>query len=142
LQLRAVPTEMQLRVHRYLDEIWSLKQGVDEKEVLSQLPQYVLHDLLLSLNEQFLEKIPMIFGADTSALLKLNQQLTMTVATTGEFLCRFGELGRELHFVLSGEIYILGNPKVPLYVRRSQGRTDLTPGDTTLGDTSPTVCKK
>ena len=54
----------------------------------------------------------MFFGADTSALLEVNQHLTMTVATTGEFLCRFGELGRELHFVLSGEIHILNHLKV------------------------------
>jgi len=111
LQLREVPPEMQYRVHAYLDEIWSLKQGVDEKEVLRQLPQYLRHDLSWFLNKQFLEKIPMFFGADTSALLEVNQHLTMTVATTGEFLCRFGELGRELHFVLSGEIHILNHLK-------------------------------
>ena len=63
LQLREVPPEMQLRVHTYLDEYWSLKHGVDEQEVLSSLPHFIRHDLAWFLNQQFLEKIPMFFGA-------------------------------------------------------------------------------
>ena len=43
LQLREVPHEMQHRVHAYLDEIWSLKQGVAEK-CLSQ--RYDLYNSL------------------------------------------------------------------------------------------------
>jgi hypothetical protein len=62
LQLREIPAEMQLRVHTYLDEIWLLKHGVDEQEVLSSLPHFIRHDLAWFLNQQFLEKIPMFFG--------------------------------------------------------------------------------
>ena len=49
----------------------------------------------------------MFYGADTSALLEINRYLTINVATVGEFLSRAGELGRELYFVLSGEIHVL-----------------------------------
>ena len=62
LQLREIPAEMQLRVHRYRDEIWLLKHGVDEQEVLASLPHFIRHDLAWFLNQQFLEKIPMFFG--------------------------------------------------------------------------------
>jgi len=43
----------------------------------------------------------------TSALLEINRHLEMNVATNGEFLARDGELAREMHFILSGEIHIL-----------------------------------
>lgn len=49
----------------------------------------------------------MFYGADHAALLEINRHLATTVATHGEFLAREGEISREMHFVLSGEIHIL-----------------------------------
>ena len=57
-------------------------------------------------------------GADTSELLEVNRHLTMSVASTGEYLSRRDELGHDLHFVLSGEIHILdmmGEPDIQLF---------------------------
>ena len=106
MQLRDVPAPMQLRVHTYLDQIWRLKHGVDEKQVLNELPHYLRHDLSWFLNQQFLEKIPMFFGADSSAILEVNQHLVANVAGTGEYLARYGEIGHELHFILDGEVHV------------------------------------
>ena len=107
LKLREVPPEMQLRVHTYLDHVWTLKHGVEEREVLESLPAFIRHDLAWFLNQQFLAKIPMFFGADTSALLEVNRHLTINVATVDEYINRRGELGHDMHFVLSGEINVL-----------------------------------
>ena len=100
LQLREVPSEMQMRVHSYLDHVWMLKHGVEEKDVLQSLPAFLRHDLAWFLNQHFLARIPMFYGADTSALLELNQHLVMTVANTDEYVNRVGELGHEMHFLL------------------------------------------
>ena len=118
LQLREVPSEMQMRVHTYLDHVWMLKHGVEEKDVLQSLPAFLRHDLAWFLNQHFLARIPMFYGADTSALLELNQHLVMTVANTDEYVNRVGELGHEMHFLLSGEVHILGedgNPELQLF---------------------------
>jgi hypothetical protein len=34
LQIREMPAELQLRVHKYLDEVWRLKHGVEEHGIL------------------------------------------------------------------------------------------------------------
>ena len=82
LQLREIPAEMQLRVHRYLDEIWLLKHGVDEQEVLSSLPHFIRHDLSWFLNQQFLEKIPMFFGIMLFPMLVLALAERVTILPT------------------------------------------------------------
>jgi hypothetical protein len=106
LRIREIPEEMQTRVRGYLDELWQLKHGVDEQETLALLPTFLRHDLAWFLNQQFLEKLPMFFGADTSMILEVNRHLTMTVAPENEFVCRCGELAYEMHFVLTGKISI------------------------------------
>ena len=72
-----------------------------------QLPSFLQHDLAWFLNQQFLERLPMFVGADTSALLEINRHLVMSVATRSELLAHEGELAHEMHFILSGEVHIL-----------------------------------
>ena len=107
LQARDIPHELQMRVGEYFDNVWELKHGVEEHELLDQLPTYLRHDIAWFLNQQFLEKLPMFYGADASALLEINRYLVMTVANSGEYVARDGELNREIHFVLTGEVHIL-----------------------------------
>jgi len=84
-------------------------------ELLAQLPSFLRHDLAWFLNQQFLEKMPMFNDAGTSALLEINRHLILSVATEGELLAHEGELTREMHFILSGEVHILND----------QGRADI-----------------
>ena len=118
LQIRQVPTEMQERVRSYLDELWQLKHGVEERDALEKLPSFLRNDIRWFLNQQFLEKLPMFFGANMSMILEVNRRLVSTVAPEGELVCRKDELSQEMHFVLSGEIHILdedGKPDLELF---------------------------
>ena len=45
-----------------------LKHGVEEHYLLEQLPTFLRHDLAWFLNQQFLEKLPMFYGADTTGM--------------------------------------------------------------------------
>jgi hypothetical protein len=107
LQTRDVPYEVQLRVANYLDSVYELNHGVEEHALLDKLPSFLRHDIVWFLNQQFLEKLPMFYGADVSALLEINRYLATTVATKGEYVARDGDLAREMHFVISGEIHVL-----------------------------------
>lgn len=59
LRIRDVPLTLRRRVNVYFDALWDKKRGMDEREVIETLPEFLRHDLLWSINRHFLQKVPM-----------------------------------------------------------------------------------
>lgn len=94
------------RVHDYYEYLWSRQRGLDESEILSDLPKSIRTDIALFLNKEVLEKVPFFKDASENFINVLVRLLKPQVCAPGEFIIKYGDIGREMYFINKGVVVV------------------------------------
>nr|XP_002742385.1 PREDICTED: cyclic nucleotide-gated cation channel-like [Saccoglossus kowalevskii] len=111
MQHRKVPKSTQLKVQRFYDYVWSSGQFhiLDESEVLRLLPTEMKTELALKGNLIALEKVSLFQGCDSGLLRDLVLKLKHQMYSPGDYVCRSGDLGREMFIVSTGKLQVISS---------------------------------
>ncbi|SCC90892.1 Uncharacterized protein SCG7109_BV_00020 [Chlamydiales bacterium SCGC AG-110-M15] len=121
MRLREIPVELQKRIRRYYDYVWSRNKGLSEVNLLSDLPAPLYTELKLFLHREVLQKVPLFHEADSvflSALVKILQPVS---SAPGDFIINEGEIGREMYFISRGNVEVLSGDGKTIYAELSDG---------------------
>ncbi|XP_039697912.1 cyclic nucleotide-gated channel beta-3 [Pteropus medius] len=104
----SIPKSVQNRVRTWYEYTWDSQRMLDESDLLGALPATMQLALAVDVNFGIISKVDLFKGCDTQMLYDMLLRLKSTVYLPGDFVCKKGEIGKEMYIVKQGEVQVLG----------------------------------
>ncbi|XP_041843526.1 cyclic nucleotide-gated cation channel beta-3 [Melanotaenia boesemani] len=105
-----IPREVQNRIKTWYDYTWKSQGMLDEQELLVQLPAKMRLDIAVDVNYTIVSKVALFQGCDRQMVFDMLTRLKSVVYLPGDFVCKKGEIGREMYIIKQGEVQVVGGP--------------------------------
>ncbi|KAK0150671.1 Cyclic nucleotide-gated cation channel beta-1 [Merluccius polli] len=105
-----IPREVQNRIKTWYDYTWKIQGMLDEQELLIQLPDKMRLDIAVDVNYSIVSKVALFQGCDRQMVFDMLTRLKSVVYLPGDFVCKKGEIGREMYIIKQGEVQVVGGP--------------------------------
>lgn len=107
LQHRHVDDRLQNRVKRWAEYTWKRTQSIDEPSLLQLLPDRLRTEIAINVHLETLKKVKIFEECEEGLLRELVLKLRPQVYSPGDFICRTGEIGKEMFIVNHGKVEIM-----------------------------------
>ncbi|XP_029792071.1 cyclic nucleotide-gated cation channel alpha-3 isoform X2 [Suricata suricatta] len=121
MQFRKVTKDMETRVIRWFDYLWSNKKTVDEKEVLKSLPDKLKAEIAINVHLDTLRKVRIFQDCEAGLLVELVLKLRPAVFSPGDYICKKGDIGREMYIIKEGKLAVVADDGITQFVVLSDG---------------------
>uniref|UniRef100_A0A4W5PX58 Cyclic nucleotide gated channel subunit alpha 2 n=1 Tax=Hucho hucho TaxID=62062 RepID=A0A4W5PX58_9TELE len=113
MQFRHVSRDLEHRVIRWFDYLWTNQKAVDEQEVLKSLPNKLRAEIAINVHLETLKKV-CIFqdceeDCEAGLLVELVLKLRPQVFSPGDYICRKGDIGKEMYIIKDGRLAVVGD---------------------------------
>uniref|UniRef100_A0A3B4AW34 Cyclic nucleotide-binding domain-containing protein n=1 Tax=Periophthalmus magnuspinnatus TaxID=409849 RepID=A0A3B4AW34_9GOBI len=105
-----IPKDVQNRVKTWYNYTWQSQGMLDEQELLTQLPDKMRMDIAIDVNYSIVSKVPLFQGCDRQMIFDMLKSLRSVVYLPGDYVCKKGEVGREMYIIKAGEVQVVGGP--------------------------------
>ncbi|AWP08846.1 putative cyclic nucleotide-gated cation channel beta-1-like [Scophthalmus maximus] len=105
-----IPKDVQNRVKTWYNYTWQSQGMLDEQELLTQLPDKMRLDIAIDVNYSIVSKVPLFQGCDRQMIFDMLKSLRSVVYLPGDYVCKKGEVGREMYIIKAGEVQVVGGP--------------------------------
>ncbi|XP_032375216.1 cyclic nucleotide-gated cation channel beta-1 isoform X2 [Etheostoma spectabile] len=105
-----IPRDVQNRIKTWYDYTWKSQGMLDEQELLVQLPTKMRLDMAVDVNYSIISKVALFQGCDRQMVFDMLTRLKSVVYLPGDFVCKKGEIGREMYIIKQGEVQVVGGP--------------------------------
>ncbi|XP_028409063.1 cyclic nucleotide-gated cation channel alpha-3-like [Dendronephthya gigantea] len=106
-----IPVQLQDRVKRWSQYSWSRTKALEEETTLGFLPHRLRTEIAIHVHLETLKKVKIFKDCEQGFLCELVLKLRSQIFSPEDYICRIGEIGREM--------YIINNGKVEIVVRDS-----------------------
>ncbi|XP_009981682.1 PREDICTED: cyclic nucleotide-gated cation channel beta-3, partial [Tauraco erythrolophus] len=106
----SIPKMVQNRVRTWYEYTWDSQGMLDESELLEQMPTKMQLAIAIDVNFAIVNKVDLFKGCDTQMIYDMLLRLKSIVYLPGDFVCKKGEIGREMYIIKQGEVQVLGGP--------------------------------
>ncbi len=107
VKYRKLPVELQNKIKNYYTYAWKRRLGFDESSLLTSLPPALKIETALFLKKDILDKIPIFKKAPENFKQEVALNFRSMVFSPGDIVCREGEIGREMYFIIQGELEVV-----------------------------------
>ncbi|XP_073906401.1 cyclic nucleotide-gated channel alpha-3 isoform X5 [Castor canadensis] len=121
MQFRKVTKDLETRVIRWFDYLWANRKTVDEKEVLKSLPDKLKAEIAINVHLDTLKKVRIFQDCEAGLLVELVLKLRPTVFSPGDYICKKGDIGREMYIIKEGKLAVVADDGVTEFVVLSDG---------------------
>ncbi|KAM5227811.1 cyclic nucleotide-gated channel alpha-3 [Ctenodactylus gundi] len=121
MQFRKVTKDLETRVIRWFDYLWANKKTVDEKEVLKSLPDKLKAEIAINVHLDTLRKVRIFQDCEAGLLVELVLKLRPTVFSPGDYICKKGDIGKEMYIIKEGKLAVVADDGVTQFVVLSDG---------------------
>ena len=121
MAFRKVGKKLENRVIQWFDYLWSNKQSMDEDSVLASLPEKLKAEIALHVHIETLRRVAIFQDAEPGLLVELVLKLKLSVYSPGDYICRKGDIGKEMYILKRGKIVVVSPDGKTVYVRLSDG---------------------
>ncbi|XP_037659113.1 cyclic nucleotide-gated cation channel beta-3 [Choloepus didactylus] len=104
----SIPKSVQSRVRTWYEYTWDSKRMLDESALLENLPRTMQLALAVDVNFSTISKVDLFKGCETQMIYDMLLRLKSTVYLPGDFICKKGEIGKEMYIIKEGEVQVLG----------------------------------
>ncbi|XP_041621037.1 LOW QUALITY PROTEIN: cyclic nucleotide-gated cation channel beta-1 [Vulpes lagopus] len=105
-----IPRSVQNRVKTWYEYTWQSQGMLDESELMVQLPDKMRLDLAIDVNYNIVSKVALFQGCDRQLIFDMLKRLRSVVYLPNDYVCKKGEIGREMYIIKAGEVQVLGGP--------------------------------
>lgn len=102
-----IPDHIQERVIKWFDYLWSHGDPMSEQNVLDGLPDKLKAEIGMHVHFKTLKKVDFFSKCEQGLLWEVVLRLRTQVYSPGEFVCRKGDVGREMYIINSGKLEVL-----------------------------------
>ncbi|XP_012665089.1 cyclic nucleotide-gated cation channel beta-3 [Otolemur garnettii] len=106
----SIPRSVQKRVRTWYEYTWASQRMLDESDLLKNLPTTVQLALAIDMNFSIISKVDLFKGCDTQMIYDMLLRLKSTLYLPGDFVCKKGEIGKEMYIIKQGQVQVLGGP--------------------------------
>ncbi|EHB11209.1 Cyclic nucleotide-gated cation channel beta-3, partial [Heterocephalus glaber] len=106
----SIPQSVQSRVRTWFEYTWYSQRMLDESDLLENLPTTMQLALAADMNFSIISKVDLFKGCDTQMIYDILLRLKSTIYLPGDFVCKKGDIGKEMYIIKQGEIQVLGGP--------------------------------
>ncbi|XP_020825759.1 cyclic nucleotide-gated channel beta-3 [Phascolarctos cinereus] len=110
MNMYSIPKVVQNRVRTWYEYTWASQRILDESEFLEHLPVRMQLAIAIDVNFNIMTKIDLFKGCDIQMIYDMLLKLKSSVYLPGDFVCKKGEIGREMYIIKQGEVQVLGGP--------------------------------
>ena len=115
MSLRRVPQRLQDRVIRWFDFLWTNHKSIDDNQVLNLLPYKLRAEIAIHVHLDTLKRVEIFQNTEAGFLNELVLRLKPVLYSPGDFICRKGEVGKEMYIVNGGKLHVISdNGKIVL----------------------------
>ncbi|XP_015264431.1 PREDICTED: cyclic nucleotide-gated olfactory channel [Gekko japonicus] len=121
MQFRKVSKDMEAKVIRWFDYLWTNKKTVDEWEVLSNLPDKLRAEIAINVHLETLKKVRIFQDCEAGLLVELVLKLRPQVFSPGDYICRKGDIGKEMYIIKEGKLAVVADDGMTQYALLTPG---------------------
>ncbi|XP_009986170.1 PREDICTED: cyclic nucleotide-gated cation channel beta-1-like, partial [Tauraco erythrolophus] len=104
-----IPKTVQNRVKTWYEYTWHSQGMLGEIQALRGLPK-ASSNLALNVNYNIVSKVALFQGCDRQMIFDMLKRLRSVVYLPNDFVCKKGEIGREMYIIQAGQVQVLGGP--------------------------------
>ncbi|TFK00264.1 Cyclic nucleotide-gated cation channel beta-1 [Platysternon megacephalum] len=105
-----IPRSVQNRVKTWYEYTWHSQGMLDESELMVQLPDKMRLDIAIDVNYDIVSKVALFQGCDRQMIFDMLKRLRSVVYLPNDYVCKKGEIGREMYIIQAGQVQVLGGP--------------------------------
>ncbi|KAJ8282511.1 hypothetical protein COCON_G00050300 [Conger conger] len=121
MQFRKVSKELEARVIKWFDYLWTNKKTCDEREVLKNLPDKLRAEIAINVHLDTLKKVRIFQDCEAGLLIELVLKLQPQVFSPGDYICKKGDIGREMYIIKEGKLAVVADDGITQFVVLSDG---------------------
>lgn len=121
MHFRKVSKDLEARVIKWFDYLWTNKKTVEEREVLKYLPDKLRAEIAINVHLDTLRKVRIFQDCEAGLLVELVLKLRPTVFSPGDYICKKGDIGREMYIIKEGKLAVVADDGVTQFVVLSDG---------------------
>lgn len=121
MQFRKVSKELETRVVKWFDYLWTEEKTCDEKLVLKNLPDKLKAEIAINVHLETLAKVRIFQDCEAGLLIELVLKLQPQVFSPGDYICKKGDIGREMYIIKEGKLAVVADDGVTQFVVLSDG---------------------
>uniref|UniRef100_A0A673TTB9 Cyclic nucleotide-gated channel alpha-1 n=1 Tax=Suricata suricatta TaxID=37032 RepID=A0A673TTB9_SURSU len=121
MHFRNVSKDMEKRVIKWFDYLWTNQKTVDEREVLKYLPDKLRAEIAINVHLDTLKKVRIFADCEAGLLVELVLKLQPQVYSPGDYICKKGDIGREMYIIKEGKLAVVADDGVTQFVVLSDG---------------------
>lgn len=103
----SVPEHLREKVIKWFDYLWTHGHPVDDQHVLNTLPDKLKAEIGIYVHFETLKKVDFFSVCEPGLLWELVVRLRTQVYSPGEYVCRKGDVGREMYIVNIGKLEVM-----------------------------------
>nr|XP_020454526.1 cyclic nucleotide-gated cation channel-like [Monopterus albus] len=121
MQFRKVSRELETRVIKWFDYLWTNKKAVNEQEVLKNLPNKLRAEIAINVHLETLKKVRIFQDCEAGLLVELVLKLRPQVYSPGDYICKKGDIGKEMYIIKEGKLAVVAEDGVTQYALLTAG---------------------
>ncbi|XP_054709555.1 cyclic nucleotide-gated cation channel subunit A-like [Uloborus diversus] len=121
LEFRKVSKELENRVIKWFDYLWINRQSLDEDDVTSVLPDKLKAEIAIHVHMDTLKRVKVFQDCEPGLLVQLVLKLKLQVFSPGDYICRKGDVGKEMYIVKRGKLHVVGDDGKKVLATLSEG---------------------
>ncbi|VDN53011.1 unnamed protein product [Dracunculus medinensis] len=119
--LRKVDKQLESRVIKWFDYLWANKQSLSDQQVLKVLPDKLQAEIAMKVHFETLRKVRIFQDCEAGLLVELVLKLKQQVFSPGDYICRKGDIGREMYIVKRGKLQVVADDGIKVFVTLQEG---------------------
>lgn len=121
MEFRKVSKELEQRVIKWFDYLWTNKQSLNEEEVLSTLPDKLKAEIAIHVHLDTLKRVALFQDCEPGMLVDLVLKLKLQVFSPGDYICRKGDIGKEMYIVKRGQLGVVSDDGKQIFATLREG---------------------
>ncbi|OON17346.1 cyclic nucleotide-binding domain protein, partial [Opisthorchis viverrini] len=120
MEFRKVNKALEMRVIRWFDYLWTNKQSLEE-DTLNALPDKLKAEIAIHVHFDTLQRVSIFKDCDPGLLVELVLKLKLQVFSPGDYICRKGDIGKEMYIVKRGKLSVVSEDGKTVFVTLGEG---------------------
>ncbi|XP_013787594.1 cyclic nucleotide-gated cation channel alpha-3-like [Limulus polyphemus] len=121
MEFRKIGKELEDKVIKWFDYLWTNKQTTDEEAVTSMLPDKLEAEIALHVHLDTLKRVRIFQDCEAGLMAQLVLKLKLQVFSPGDYICRKGDVGKEMYIVKRGKLEVVADDGQTVFATLENG---------------------
>ncbi|CAF1413050.1 unnamed protein product [Rotaria sordida] len=122
MKFRSVNRKLEQKVIKWLDYLYTNRQVLNEEMVLnSDLSVELCKDLAVKVHLESLQRVTLFHDCEPNLLIELVTKLKPTFFGPGDYVCRKGDIGKEMYIIKRGQLGVVSDDGKTTFVVLKEG---------------------